>query len=96
MFRGGTAEVPSIQSREDAELVEEEGTCFFLKMPNLTKKKCLGTLASPCDKLWIISSRADVGGENCYYVEEEEHLCGRRSQIHDVRQSEDRIRPQRG
>lgn len=60
------------------------------------KEKRSGNAVSPCDKLWIISSRADLGGENCYCAEEEEHLCGRRSQIHDVRQSEDRIRPQRG
>lgn len=69
---------------------------LLFKKAKSYKEKRSGNTASPCDKLWNISSRADLGGENCYSAEEEEHLCGGRSQIHDIRQSEDGIRPQRG
>lgn len=87
-FRSGGPEISSIQSRENAELVEEKGThtCCFSEIAH-GSVLFFPTVFEPC---------VCLGRKDCGCTKKEEHLCGRRSQVHNVHQSKDRVRLQRG
>lgn len=84
-FRGGWPKVSSLQPGEDHELVKEKGN------NSNTATYMSGNVSGKCAAFFCFWNSSVEGGENGSSSEEEKHLCGRRSKIHNVYQSQVRV-----